>query len=47
MTPKEVVIELRRIAAAIDNSTKPKVELVAADLKKVIASIKSDKPTKA
>jgi len=37
--PSEIAKNLRRIAAAIDNSKNPKKEYVIADLKKVLASL--------
>lgn len=39
MTPSEASQELRRIAAAIDNSKKPSFRLVAADIRKLIAQV--------
>lgn len=39
MKPSELVLHLRRIAAAIDNSQQPHKHLVALDLKKLLARI--------
>jgi len=39
MKPSQVVLKLRRIAAAIENSKKPDKLLVAKDLKKLMAAI--------
>jgi len=39
MKPSQLASQLRRIAAAIDNSKKPDRTLVARDLKKVLAAV--------
>lgn len=44
MKPEQVASRLRQIASAIDNSKKPKAALVAADIKKVIASLGAEDP---
>jgi len=47
MKPSEVASKLRQIAAAIEKSENPRKDLVAADLKRVIAAVSSpEKPTK-
>ena len=42
MKPSQLASQLRRIAAAIDNSKKPDRTLVARDLKKVLAGLTPD-----
>jgi hypothetical protein len=39
MKPSEVAFKLRQIAAAIDNSRNPRRDLVARDLKRIIAAV--------
>jgi len=39
MKPSQVAAKLRQIASAIDNSNNPRKDLVAADLKRVIAAV--------
>jgi hypothetical protein len=47
MKPTDVSQQLRRIAAALDNSKNPNREAVVADLKSVVASLRVAAPTSA
>jgi len=42
MKPSQVASKLRRIAAAIDNSKNPRPDLVAADLRRIVANMPPD-----